>query len=261
MNGDRKCVAITGAAGGIGRALCARFREAGARLALIDRRPEVLELAQELRSSGADADAAVVDIAESEAVAEAFEGFVRSLGAADALVNNAGFSYEPTLAKSTPAGWAAHLAGNLNGAYHCSRAALPRMVERGGGAIVTVGSVNGVAALGDPAYSAAKAALMSLTRSIAVEYGRHGVRANAVLPGTVRSPIWDERRKRNPEVLELLERWYPLGRIAEPTEVAEVAFFLASDAASAVSGAMVPVDCGLTAGNQVMARELIVEDK
>lgn len=261
MNGDRKCIAITGAAGGIGRALCARFRKSGARLALIDRRQEVLELAQELRSSGTDADAAVVDIAESQAVAEAFEGFARRLGAADALVNNAGFAYESTLAKSTPAGWAAQLAGNLNGAYHCSRAALPRMVKRGGGAIVTVGSVNGVAALGNPAYSAAKAALMALTRSIAVEYGRHGVRANAVLPGTVRSPIWDERRKRKPEALEILKRWYPLGRIVEPSEVAEVVFFLASDAASAVSGAMVPVDCGLTAGNQVMTRELIVEEE
>ena len=98
-------------------------------------------------------------------------------------------------------------------------------MENKKGVVLAIGSVNGVSALGDPGYSAAKSGLMALTRSITVEYGRFGVRANAVLPGTVRTPIWDERRKKNPEVLRKLERWYPLGRIAEPEEVAEVAFF------------------------------------
>ena len=83
---------------------------------------------------------------------------------------------------------------NLNGAYACAHAVLPQMVERRSGIIVDVGSVNGLSALGDPAYSAAKAGMISLTRSLAQEYGRYGIRANIVLPGTVRTPIWDERK-------------------------------------------------------------------
>ena len=260
MTASSRCVVITGAAGGIGRALCKRFSAAGDALALIDRRKEVQEVAEEFRRNGVEADAAVLDISDAAGVAGAFEAFRKRFGAVSILVNNAGFSFEPTLAGSTPAGWAEHLSGNLNGAYNCSRAALRGMVENQKGAVLAIGSVNGVTALGDPGYSAAKSGLMALIRSIAVEYGRFGIRANAVLPGTVRTPIWDERRKKNPEVLAKLERWYPLGRIAEPSEVAEVVFFLASDAASAVSGAMIPVDCGLSAGNIVMTRELTVED-
>ena len=134
------------------------------------------------------------------------------------------------------------------------------MVARRSGSIVNVGSVNGLSALGDPAYSAAKAGMISLTRSLAQEYGRYGIRANCVLPGTVRTPIWDERKAKDPNVLKQLERWYPLGRIVEPDEVARVIAFLASDAASAITGVALPVDCGLTAGNIVMARELTLED-
>jgi NAD(P)-dependent dehydrogenase (short-subunit alcohol dehydrogenase family) len=102
--------------------------------------------------------------------------------------------------------------------------------------------------------------MISLTKSLAVEFGRYGVRANIVCPGTVRTPIWDERASRNPEVLEELQRWYPLRRIVEPIEVMRAVAFLASDAASAITGVVLPVDCGLSAGNIVMARELTLED-
>ena len=102
--------------------------------------------------------------------------------------------------------------------------------------------------------------MISLTRSLATEYGAYGIRANIVCPGTVRTPIWDERMRRNPDVLEQLRKWYPLGRVVEPIDVANAVGFLASDAASAITGAVLPVDCGLTAGNIVMARELLVED-
>ncbi len=119
---------------------------------------------------------------------------------------------------------------------------------------------DGLAALGDAAYSAGKAGLISLTRSLAQEFGRYNIRANIVCPGTVRTPIWDERASRNPEVLRELVRWYPLGRIVEPIEIAHAVAFLASDAASAITGAVLAVDCGLTAGNIVMARELTLVD-
>ena len=260
MNFSGQCVAITGAAGGIGGVLSRYFVEKGARLALIDRKQNVRALADELNSGGAAAAASVADIADADAVATAFDTLRTELGAFEILINNAGFSYQPTLAKTTPEGWADHVSGNLNGAYNCSQAVIPDMLERGKGSILTVSSVNALAALGDPAYSAAKAGLMAMTRAMAQEYGKRGIRANAVLPGTVRTPIWDTRKRKAPEVLAKLERWYPLGRIVEPREVAEVVGFLVSDLASAVTGAMIPVDCGLSSGNIVMTRELTLED-
>ena len=183
-----------------------------------------------------------------------------SFGDVHILINNAGISHNPVMARTTPQSWADDVNTNLNGAYNCAHAVLPGMVERRAGNIVNVGSVNGLHSLGDAAYSAGKAAMISLTKAIAMEYGRYNIRCNIVLPGTVRTPIWDERKAKDPNVLKTLERWYPLGRIVEPDEVARVISFLASDLASAVTGAAIPVDCGLMAGNIVMSRELTVED-
>ena len=254
-----KNVAITGAAGGIGQALCRHFGLAGASIAAIDRSPSVRDFASELMKDGVAAEAEVVDIGDAGAVAEAFERLAKR-GAIDILVNNAGFSNHATFAKTDPAGWSEAVNGNLNGAYHCAYAVLPGMRAKRGGVIVNVGSVNGLVALGGPAYSAAKAGMISMTRSLALEYGRYGVRANIVLPGTVRTPLWNKRAKKDPKVLATLERWYPLGRIVEPTDVARAVAFLASDDASAITGVALPVDCGLTAGNIIMARELTLED-
>jgi NAD(P)-dependent dehydrogenase (short-subunit alcohol dehydrogenase family) len=251
-----KTIAITGAAGGIGQWLCKFFGEEGATIAALDRSDKVLDLPETLGKEGIAVKAATADIADGDAVAKAFESF----GDVHILINNAGISRYPTLAATDPAAWQADMASNLNGAWACAYAVLPQMVERRAGNIVNVGSVNGLSALGDPAYSAAKAGMISMTRSIAQEYGRYGIRANIVLPGTVRTPIWAERQAKDPNVLKTLERWYPLGRIVEPEEVARVIAFLASDLASAVTGATIPVDCGLTAGNIVMARELTLED-
>ncbi len=251
-----KTVALPGAAGGIGQWLCRFFGREGAAIAALDRSEKVNDFAAKLGQEGIAAKAAVADIASAGAVTAAFAGF----GDVHLLINNAGVSRHPTLAVTDPAGWEADVAANLNGAYACAHAVLPRMVARRSGSIVNVGSVNGLSALGDPAYSAAKAGMIAMTRSIAQEYGRYGIRANCVLPGTVRTPIWDERKAKDPNVLKQLERWYPLGRIVEPEEVARVIAFLASDAASAVTGVALPVDCGLTAGNIVMARELTLED-
>jgi NAD(P)-dependent dehydrogenase (short-subunit alcohol dehydrogenase family) len=251
-----KTVAITGAAGGIGQCLCKYFGQAGASIIAIDRSEAVLALTEIFLQEGATLTAAAVDLTDPAAVARAFAGF----GDIHVLVNNAGGSRHPVLKGTDPAGWDAEIALNLNSAFACAHAALPQMVARRGGNIVNVGSVNGLMAFGDPAYSAAKAGLVSMTRSIAQEYGRYGIRANIVLPGTVRTPLWDERKAKDPNVLKTLERWYPLGRIVEPEEVAQVIGFLASDLASAVSGAAIPVDCGLMSGNLVFARELTLED-
>jgi NAD(P)-dependent dehydrogenase (short-subunit alcohol dehydrogenase family) len=251
-----KTVAITGAAGGIGQWLCRFFGAEGATIAALDRDARVYDLVDVLGSDGIKVVPALADIASADAVKDAFAKF----GDVHVLINNAGVSRHPTLAATDPAGWDEDIAANLNGAYACAYAVLPQMIARRAGAIVNVGSVNGLSALGDPAYSAAKAGMIAMTKALAMEYGRYGIRTNCVLPGTVRTPIWDERKAKDPNVLKQLERWYPLGRIVEPDEVARVIAFLASDAASAVTGVALPVDCGLTAGNIVMARELTLED-
>ena len=255
-----KVFVITGSAGGIGRELCRHFGGEGAAIIALDRSETVTDFAEELRAAGIRVEAAVVDIGDSEAVAEAFARLQASLGAVDVLVNNAGVSSHPSLEKTTPHDFADDVNANVNGAYNCCYAVLPGMKKKKAGAIVNIASVNGLAALGDPAYSAGKAGMISLTRSLAVEFGRYGIRANAVCPGTVRTPIWAHRIALNPEVLEQLARWYPLGRIVEPVEVVHAVAFLASDAASAITGTALPVDCGLMAGNIVMTRELTPDD-
>ena len=250
-----KVVAITGAAGGIGQSLCAYFAAEGAMIAAIDRSSAV-----EAFAAGLGIAHAVADVGDPDAVATAFGQLAEALGPIDILVNNAGFSEHPTFARTDPGSWRHDVNGNLNGAYYCAHAVLPGMKEKGSGSIIAIGSVNGLWALGDPAYSAAKAGLLSLTRSLALEYGRFGIRSNIVLPGTVRTPLWERRAAKDPALLNKLKRWYPLGRVVEPIDVARAVGFLASDAAVAITGVALPVDCGLSAGNIVMARELTLED-
>jgi meso-butanediol dehydrogenase / (S,S)-butanediol dehydrogenase / diacetyl reductase len=144
----------------------------------------------------------------------------------------------------------------LKSVFVCSRAVLPRMLDQRRGVIVNISSVNALTGLGEEAYSAAKAGVVSLTQNIAVRYGQQGVRANVICPGTIRTPIWRERLKNTPDVFERLAHWYPLGRVGEPEDIAGAALFLASDEAAFITGAVLTIDGGLTAGMQRMAREL-----
>lgn len=255
-----KVVAITGAAGGIGQSLCRYFAGQGAHIAAIDKSPALAGFMNEAWSRGMETAHAAIDIGDREAVAGAFANLCSTLGPIDILINNAGFSSHPTFARTDPESWQHEVNGNLNGAYYCAHAVLDGMKAKGGGSIVAIGSVNGLGALGDPAYSAAKAGLISLTKSLALEYGRFNIRSNIVLPGTVRTPLWERRAAKDPTVLETLRKWYPLGRIVDPDDMAQAVAFLASDAAAAITGVALPVDCGLSAGNIVMARELTLED-
>ncbi len=253
-------VAITGAAGGVGRSLCRYFIDEGARIAAIDKTASVERLAAEMQATSETFAHAVADISHPAQVARAFASLTGALGPIDILVNNAGGSNHSAFARTDPAGWRHEIDVNLNSAYYCAHAVIPDMQAKRAGVIIGIGSVNGLSALGDPAYSAGKAAMISLTRSLAQEYGRYGIRCNIVLPGTVRTPLWQKRAAKDPKVLETLRRWYPLGRIVEPEDVARAVGFLASGAASAITGVALPVDCGLTSGNIVMTRELTLED-
>jgi NAD(P)-dependent dehydrogenase (short-subunit alcohol dehydrogenase family) len=255
-----KVVAITGAAGGIGQSLCRLFLDEGAKIAAIDKKASLDDLAAELNADAKRFAHAVADIGEPAEVDRAFASLTGALGPVDVLVNNAGGSSRRTLARTDPTGWRQDIKVNLDSAYYCAQAVIPGMLAKHSGVIINIGSVNGLSALGDPAYSAAKAAMISLTRSLAQEYGPYGIRANIVLPGTVRTPLWEKRAAKDPKVLETLRRWYPLGRVVEPVDIARAVSFLASDAASAITGVALPVDCGLTSGNIVMRGELTLED-
>lgn len=251
-----KTVVITGAAGGIGLCLAHWFGARGAAIVGLDRSVTSGGAASTLEDAGINVRFMRLDIGDAEAVEAAFA----EIEAVDVLVNNAGYSNHHVLRLTDAQSWVEEINGNLNGAFFCARAAAEKMKGRRAGAIINIASVNGQSALGDPAYSAAKAGMISMTRTLAQELGKFGIRSNCVMPGTVRTPLWRERAQKDPDVLKTLERWYPLGRIVEPEEVAAVVGFLASGAASAVSGAVIPVDCGLSSGNIVMTRELTLED-
>lgn len=255
-----KTVLITGAAGGIGQVLCRHFAAHNAAVIALDRDEKVHELAEDLRNQSACAEAVTADISDQNQVNEAIRQGADVLGPVDILINNAAIAIAGNLALTTAENWRQDIEVDLNGAYYCTAAVLPAMQERANGAIVAISSVNALTTLGNPAYSAAKAGLISFSKSIAVEYGRFGIRANVVCPGTVQTPVWKERVAKQPEIFENLKKWYPLGRIAEPIDIAKAVAFLASDDARVITGSVLNVDAGLMAGNAIMAAELTLEE-
>ncbi|MGH2379072.1 MAG: SDR family oxidoreductase, partial [Candidatus Limnocylindria bacterium] len=177
-------------------------------------------------------------------------------GRIDVLVNNVSFGRGDDILSIDEATWDAVLAGTLKSVYLCSRAVLPSMLAAGRGTIVNIGSVNGLAAFGHHAYSAAKAGVISLTQNMAVEYGRRGIRANCICPGTVQTAAWTGRLERQPDLFDRIVPWYPARRLGLPEDVAAAAAFLASDEAGFINGATLVVDGGLTAGVEGLARTI-----
>ena len=246
---DGASVIVTGGGSGIGRALCRRFASDGASVLVADIDGErAVEVAGLVGGTSVTGDVTV---------ASDVERIVAAVDRIDVLVNNAGGGMADDVRAIDEEEWEHDIALNLTSAFHCSKAVLPGMIERGRGVIVNIASVNGLGFYANEPYSAAKAGLISLTRSIATRYGRHGVRAVAIAPGTIRTPLWQERVDREPAIFERLVRWYPLRRVGEPEDVAAAAAFLASDEASWITGEVLRVDGGLLAGNERMARELV----
>lgn len=248
-----KTALITGAAGGIGQAMCTLFGELGATVIACDNAAERLAA---FAAGKANLHPIVADITDDKAFAAALAPAVAKAGTPTILVNNVGFTTAETLDTCTLEDWRFEVEGNLTGAFIVTEAVRHDMARAGGGAIVNIGSVNGLGFYGNPAYSAAKAGLESFTRSLAMALAKHRIRANIICPGTIRSPAWDQRMKNDPTTLERVSRWYPIGRVGEPIDVARAAAFLASDAASFITGATLVVDGGLTAGNPIMAAEI-----
>ena len=248
-------VVVTGGAGDIGRALCRRYLTDGRRVALLDRDEAALARATADLGAGGRCLAVAADVTRPASVDDALRRVEAELGAVDVLVNNAGGVTSATLAATGEAEWLADIDLNLNGAWRCVRAVRAGMVARRRGVILNISSANARGIYGHPAYSAAKAGLEQFTRFLAVELGPHGIRANAIAPGTVKTQAWRERAERNPEILEQVKRWYPLRDICVPDDVAALAAFLSGPDARMITGAVIPVDGGLTVGSTTVARE------
>lgn len=239
-------VLITGAGRGIGAATARRLAEEGARVLVTDVDAGAAEeTAAALRERGLTARAHPVDVADRASVEAAVAHAVRAFGALDVLVNSAARCAPdtPLFEDGPDEAWARDLDVTLTGAYRCCRAALPHLAAGGRGAIVSIGSVNGVRDFGNHAYSAAKAGLASLTRTLAGHAAARGVRVNLVMPGTVRTSAWEGKDAE----LDRVRALYPLGRVGEPEDVAAAVAFLASRDAAWITGTTLTVDGGLTA--------------
>lgn len=243
---------VTGAAGDIGRAIAARLGGDHDVVLLVDIDLPAAEKAA--RALGPDTRFIAIgcDITDPESV-RAMASRAADIGTVKTLVNNAGAARAVSLHDTTPEIWRADLALNLEAAFLCFRA-VEDMLKASKGSVINISSVNGTNVFGHPAYSAAKAGLLHFTKLVAVEYGKFGIRSNAVSPGTVRTQAWEARATANPDVFEEARRWYPLQRVVDTADVANAVGFLASPLASAITGVCLPVDCGLTAGQAELAR-------
>jgi meso-butanediol dehydrogenase/(S,S)-butanediol dehydrogenase/diacetyl reductase len=259
MRFQGRVVVITGGGSGLGRVLAHSFAAEGAAVVVADVVGDhATAVADEISEVGGRSLAHTADVTDASDVEAMVETTREAFGPMEILVNNAARATDADFLDLSEETWEEDVAITLKGPFLCSQAVLADMTENRSGVILNIASVNALTYFGNEAYSAAKAGILSLTRSLAVRYGPFGVRVNAIAPGTLRTPAWEQRRQKDPEVLERVSRWYPLGRVGEPKDVAGAALFLASDEASWISGAVLPVDGGLTAGNLQMAQEIVI---
>ena len=248
---DKVCI-VTGAGSGIGRAIAERLAEEGGRVMCADVVEETaLRAASDIAASGGEAVAHTVDVARSEEVDEMVAAAVRRWGRVDVLVNNAGVNLPGLLHEASNEVIDRTLDVNVKGQLYGCRAVIPHMLTRGGGSIVNVASVNGI--VSEPfltVYSASKGASVMLTKGVALDYVKKGIRCNVICPGWVDTPInyaHAELLGGLDHVYATIDSFQPIGRPGEPREIAHVALFLASDEASFMTGSVITVDGGMTA--------------
>jgi len=245
---DGKTVVVTGAARGIGRAIAERLGEAGAYTVCADVDLDELE---QVTAGMAAAEAHRCDVSDPDDV-ERLIGAAEQRGGPHALVCNAAIQYEQTIEDTPPEDWDRVLGVNLKGAYLCARAAIPRMRRLGGGSIVNMASVNGFwvePQLG--AYCTAKGGVINLTRSIALDFGKDGIRCNCICPGYIDTGMAQRyfEVQPDPDAARVeAGRLHALGRIGRPEEIAAMALFLCSDESSFCTAQPFIVDGGLSAG-------------
>lgn len=245
-----KVAIVTGAASGIGEAIALCFAREGARVIVSDVQDARGEAVAARCNEEGEALYLHCDVSREDEVRALVNAAVERFGRLDVLVNNAGFRASGVLHETTADLWDRMMAIDLKGVYLCSYYALPHLLRGGGGSIIMLSSVSGIAGdYGMAAYNAAKGAVTNLTRNMALDYAKDGVRVNAICPGAIFTPLieqaWSEIGAEAAE--RAFNGVYPPGRIGRPEEVANVALFLASDESSFVSGANIPVDGGITA--------------
>ena len=244
---------VTGAAGDIGRALCKLLIAEGTAVAAVDvNEPRLAALAQELGESKALLPLHA-DVTNMDSVTAAVERARTQLGEVSMLVNNAGAITQPSLMKTTEHDWLRDIDLNLNGPWRCIKALEQQLLASKRGVIVNVASVNGLGIYGHPGYSVAKAGLIHLTKFCAVEYAKFGVRSVAICPGSVKTRVWEERRRANPAILDEVASWYPARDTCTPADVARLVAAIAADSMALVNGAVVTLDGGLSAGSDRFA--------
>ena len=234
-----KVAVVTGAGQGMGRAIAQRFADEGATVVALDLNEESAK--QTLEGKSGKHIARSVNVADSAAVNQLFADIKKDLGAVDVLVNNAGTGGVDQFADITDEAWARVIGVNLNGAFYCARAAVKQMQEGKGGSIVNISSTSAVSGDGPAHYCASKAAMMGLTRGMAKELAPKKIRVNTLVPGPTNTPMMQGIPK---EWADAIIAGVPMGRMAEPDDIAKVAVFLASDDSAFVTGQNVAVNGG-----------------
>ncbi len=245
LNGKK--AVITGGGSGIGRAIALLFARQGAVVHIVDVSQEACAgVVAEIRAAGGAAQAHACDVSQQAAVLETFA----AIGPLGILVNNAGVAHIGKADTTSEADFDRIMSVNVKGVYNCLHAAIPRLRENGGGVIVNMASVAAWVAVAERfAYSAAKGAVMAMTLSVAKDYLQDGIRCNSISPGRVHTPFVDgflarQYPGREAEMFERLSKTQPIGRMAQPEEVAALALYLCSDAASFITGSDYPIDGG-----------------
>jgi NAD(P)-dependent dehydrogenase (short-subunit alcohol dehydrogenase family) len=245
---DGKVVVITGAASGIGREAALLFSDEGAQICIADVSEEEGE---QTASECHDAFFFHADVTSTESVEEMYRKTAERYGGIDVLYNNAGImpDDDASILETEPDAWQRVQDVNTKGVYLCCRNGIPHLLERGGGSVINVASFVALmgAATSQISYTASKGAVLSLSRELAVEFARRGVRVNALCPGPVETPLLMRLFRDDADAYERRRVHLPMGRLAQAREIAHGALFLASDESSYVNGATFLVDGGLTA--------------
>ncbi len=243
-----KVAFVTGGVSGIGAAVTSQLLAEGATVIAVDVSQKSIEAFTAQHADAGDAlDTRILDVSDATAVDQVITDAVARHGHLDILVANAGIGAAGAVADVSDESWRAVLGVDLDGVFHVARAALPHLIASGG-SIVNTASISGLGGdAGMAAYNTAKGAVVNLTRSMAVDYGHQGVRVNAVAPGPVATTLLSPILEANEKVRATYAERIPLGRVGQAEEIAAGILFLASDAAAYISGAILPIDGGLTA--------------